>query len=219
MKALIFFSVLVFASCGRYEVPGASGVGTSRSTNPLVVDPSDVNKICQALSQKSPNSLISTPVNFSVASKGCNDEKIGAPSNIATTIQNTINGYKFLNSIGIVPFFGDIETIDKGTMSPICAQLAAGTLASPIANGNEFIYFNTTSVSPANCTAGTNEICIEVSRASGTGNGQAIEHTKEWIRFNLDNTQGRGGFFTLKTQETSSGCEVGKSSINTTTIR
>jgi hypothetical protein len=218
MQALVLLAVLILTGCGRYEVP--ISVGESRSTDPIVVDPAVVSRICQALSQKVPNSLVNTQAAFTISRKGCDDKKLSVPFDITTTIQNSLNGYTFVQSSGIVPFFGEIETTDKGTMSPVCTQLATGTLTSPVANNNEFIFFNTSSVNPEECSPRSgNEVCILIEKASGSGTNTATVHTKEWIRFNLDTTQGKAGFFTLKKQITSTSCAEGKTLINTSILK
>lgn len=217
MKALLLLAMIILVACGRVDVPGSGN--ETRSTNPIVVDSTVVRKICDALALKVPNALVNTQAVFEIASKGCDAENLSAPFDITTTIQNSFNGFSFIQANGFAPYFGAIETTDKGTMSPVCAQLATGTLTSPIANGNEFTFF-TTSVAADECSPrSSNEVCILVEKASGTGTSAATIHTKEWIRFNLDTTQGRVGWFTYKKQTTTTGCATGKSLINTTTLK
>lgn len=222
MKLLLLLTVLIVASCGKVEVDEtASRVGESRSINPLIVNSSAVSNICQALSQKVPSSLINTQAIFSVSRKGCEETNGGVATDITTTIQNSINGFRFVQANGNIPYFGDIETLESGTMSPICTQLSTGSLISPIQNGNEYTYYSTSTINPDDCDKRpeVNEVCILVEKASGAGNGQAIVHTKEWIRFNLETNQGRVGFFTFKRQFTSASCIDGKTTENVSILK
>lgn len=220
MKVVSLLALLVVVSCGAYTPDDTSRVGESKSTTPVTVEPTNVSRICDAIAAKAPSSLVNTQAIFSITSKGCDATAQSAPSDITTTIQLTLGGFRFVQSNGLLPYFSEIETVDQGSMSTICRQLVnTGTLASPIQNGNEFLYFSTTSITEGDCPVKADQQCIALMRASGTANGQAIVHTKEWIRFNLDATQGRIGYFTLKRQITSASCSEDKSSANSAELK
>jgi hypothetical protein len=210
---LAFFLLL---GCGRYKVE--TDLGGLKSTNPVVVDGENLNRIksiCDALEDKNPSSLVNSIVNFDYSKRDCGQESLSTPTVISTTIINFMDHYKFTQSNAIFPYFSDIETLQKGMMVAICNKIKTSqTLESPIKENGSYLYFSALSVSAAACNPLANQVCILLERGSESSEGLVQVHTKDWIRFDLNKSQGRGGFFTLRRQITSGGCPEGETQEN-----
>lgn len=218
---LLFFLI----SCGRVDVKTESGVGQRVSTEPIVVDSFQmdiIKSVCDAISKKteSISSLVNTKVLFSYAKKECTSSSLGAPSDVITFLRLTALGPRLIDSSGAFFYFSEVETSDEGSMAKICQKIKLGQeLKNPIAEGSEYTYFTTSAISGNDCDAKFNQPCILIQMGTDSGSGLAKIHTKEWIRFDLRVDQGRQGFFNLKKQVSSIGCEEGQGHTDSAVVK
>jgi hypothetical protein len=216
MKILILSTLLVTFSCGKMDLKVGDSLGDFKSVEPLSLGDQQINllnSVCSGIVQKTSALplLINTNLTFSYSMKGCVDSAFSGPLDVPTTIQNINNSFRIVKSDSSAFYFSDLETTDSGTMSLICKQLTeSANLQSPINLGVEYLFISTQGISSENCAPATNEVCIEVSKGTLDPSGLAKIHTKEWVRFSLDSTKGRKGFFTSKKQISSLACPEGK---------
>ncbi len=213
-----FISLLfLLVSCGRVDISTGTRVGERINTEAVVVDSSQmeiIKSICDAIAKKTeliPN-LVNTKVVFSYARKACDSSSFGSVSDVVTFLRLTALGPRFIDSNGAFFYFSEVETTDDGSMAKICQKIKLGQeLKNPITEGSEYIYFTTSAISGSDCDPKLNEPCILIKKGFDSGSGLAKIHTKEWIRFDLNIDEGHQGFFNLKRQVSSVGCEEGKS--------
>ncbi len=215
----VMLCLLMISSCGRVEVAATNGVGDFKNLSSLTIDQnqmSAISTLCQSLTRKNTAlpALVNTPYVFSYSSKKCSDSGISAAADVATTLQNLGNSYKFLQANGSTFYFGEVETPTSGSLSRICQQMAdTGGLTNPIVSGSE-VLFITAGIAGVDCPPVDNESCLFLEKGTSDGNGLAKIHTKQWIRFNTKISSGRDGFFTYQKQITSKGCNEGAFSVN-----
>ena len=209
-RELLGLLLILSSSCGQYSVD--AGLGGVKSTNPVTVEGDDLRKIqsiCDALAKKNAASLVNTVAVFDYSKRNCAEKNLSKPASVTTTIAGQFDNYKFIQSNGVSPYFSDIETLNKGLMANICASLnQEGGVKSPIKENGSYLYFTTRGINADQCSAGGDEVCILLERGNEFSEGQVGLHTRDWVRFNLDERQGRVGFFTMRRQVTSGPCAV-----------
>lgn len=208
--AVIFLSV----SCGKYDVPGAGGtVGAVKTYSPATVDSttnSQLRKICTALTTKSNTlaSLVNTPHTFTTVQTDCDDSLVVDNVDIATTIQADGANYAFKRSDNGVNFvFPQVDTASYGIMQTVCAQLASpGTVTSPYTlTSGEVQSVNVTSISTKDCQSNSSEICVLFETGTLSGTSYTV-HTNEWVKFKIDDTKPRLGFYGYRKKVARSYC-------------
>lgn len=217
MKALLLLSIMIFASCGKYDIPVDSKLGTLNSLKPQEIkagssEHSKIKKICEALTEKTTTiaSLVNTDYVFGGTSKKCTDTS-SSFSDLPDSVVKLVNqsgSFKFTEGANLF-YFSDVETSDEGVLSLICDRL--DTLVSPLpmdGSGNSLLYFTTDKISSSDCSDDTDERCIKLEYAQKVTTEKEGEkgrvHTREWLRMKLE--PARVGFWVYRKKTSEAGC-------------
>lgn len=209
MKFLLPISLLVFISCGRVS-PGLGSLGQEMSFKPQALTASEsqrLNHLCSTLGSKAAllGQAGAQSYTFSVRKKGCDEASLGASESVlvgldGTKLRVTGNGLAFT--------FPDIETNQTGVMKEICGDLASLTNPQKLENGN---IMKVDLKSSAECNPGPKELCLYLETGAPSGESYKVI-SREWIRFQMDPTLPRVGFFTERKLKSSVFCGLGKTS-------
>ena len=215
MKVLLLLSIMIFASCGKYDIPVDSKLGTLNSLKPQEIkagssEHSKIKKICDGLTEKTTtiSSLVNTDYVFAETSKKCGETSFTNLPDSTVKLVNQSGSLKFTEGVNQF-FFSDVETSDLGVLSVICDRI--DTLVSPLpmgGSGNSLLYFTTEKISSSDCADDTDERCIKLEYASKVTTEKEGEkgrvHTREWLRMKLE--PARVGFWIYRKKTSEAGC-------------
>ena len=210
MKLLLLTTLIISSACGRIT-SSTSNLGSELKFEPQAISMSETQSLanlCTVLSSK--NALLSqTPgqtFTFDVSKRGCEEDSLSAPTPVVvgldgTHLREATNGLSF--------DFSDIETNVSGMMKEICSDLTALTNPKKLASGNIMRF----SLRPSTeCSPNSREMCVYFETATPYKSDSYKIITKEWIKFQMDSTVSRMGFFVERRRITSALCAPEKSS-------
>jgi hypothetical protein len=210
MKFLaISLMVLLFASCGKVEVQTGSGsIGELKGISPLTVPSGDLqtfDQICAGLTTKTGKFDTSAPtLTYDVQSKNCDGENNLKESQQVSVV--LLDGYYQLrNRATSAPFiFPNAEGPKSGIFDGICGKTG---LTMPILQSNGSAKW----VKPGGeCPGASGEICVTVEIGAKEPNSNFYRvHTREFVRFNVQNLNGKFGHFTYRRRFSEGVCDVG----------
>jgi hypothetical protein len=209
MKFLIPLSLLVSISCGKVS-PGIGSLGQEMRFEPQALSASEsqrLNNLCSTLGAKAAllGQAGAQSYTFNVRKKGCDEASLGASESVLVGLDGTKlkvagNGLAFI--------FPDIETNQTGVMREICGNLANFSNPQKLENGN---IMRVDLRSSAECNPGLKELCLYLETGAPNENSYKVI-SREWIRFQMDSTLPRVGFFTERKLKSSVFCGAGKNS-------
>lgn len=218
MKGLLVFAGLAIlaGACGRSNAPtGDASLNQLRSFAPAILSEPERNQLaqlCQALAQKAQGLSVAPPQNlqFQVQERPCgkaaNLEGIVAQPVAAVTEVQSPGTYRIRRSDKNLEFvFPDLETNSTGSMAAVCSDLGAQA-QNPrrLGNGNS-LWVSTLNADPAYCNPKTNEVCVQLETGIQEANGERIIK-REFMRFQMDNTLPRFGFWVEREVVTTALC-------------
>jgi hypothetical protein len=221
MKVLAILTLItVTTSCGKINLQGKTGLGAVReivSENISTSDHVSYDAICQALTTKGLKlDSFRSPQTFDVEKKDCEgNPDTTLPAVQQVNIEPSTSGYLFRRIDNNALFvFPSVETSQFGVMKEICG----GATQMPIVNGGEARWIRTGTFE--DCKAVKNEQCVLVETGSKMENSTSYRvNTVEYIRFNLDRTSGKYGYYTHRKILASSTCEDNKKEEVTADLR
>ncbi len=222
MKFPILLLALISVSCGKISNSGISGVGGVRELAPLAISTSDAvtfDRICSALTAKDtklksslPNSLV-----FDVVEKNCDGDTVTFNSQ-QVRVEASSSGFQFrrqdTNGLFLFP---QVETSNAGFMKEICE----GSSSMPATRGTaEAIWVSTGGFTGTDCPNASGELClvVEYGTKQGTTNTYLI-HTVEYVRFNLNSTSGKYGYYTHRKALATNNCDQGENTESEAKLR
>lgn len=221
MKKLFFVAGFLLMACGKISTSG-TGIGEMRLLTVSSVATGDLliyDSICSALTRKSQklgSGLMN--LNFDVQIKDCDGNNVVFATQ-QVSVEPANGSYalreKASNSLFVFP---KVETPSDGIFASICGKT---DLKVPMILDNKDAMWVSTSGS---CPSAGGEQCLTVelgSPSESTANGATYYkiHTREFIRFNLQPTNGKYGFFTYRRKLSDGACSGGKSSESIATWR
>lgn len=220
MKAAVVAIAVLAVSCGKIKMAGSEGLGQMLESTPKAISTADqlvFDRICNALTAKQSKFGSSLPtLIFDVQEKDCK----GSTSNFQTQqvrIESTGSDFQLrrqdTNGLFVFP---TVETPSSGVMAELCA----GTANMPVMRNGEAIVITTSGFSSGDCSANGNEQCLMVVKASPDGqtNGLRI-HTREFIKFNLNQTSGKFGYYTYRKAIARNNCDEGENTETSVSLR
>lgn len=212
MKRVLFFSLLILASCVDSSEKAPDSVGDVRRFEPLVVSELDtvrLSSICRSLSSKEEllSVLVSTGTEYTFAynQKGCSESELPTPKSVVTTIARPESDYVFKSKNGEGFGFPDVETATRGVMKEICANLSS--LMNPIQTSSSGALWFTTITSSEYCKPSEDSLCVHLQRGSIIDDLNYKIHTNEFIKFKVIGAN--RGFFTERHLISSANCSKG----------
>lgn len=209
---------LFLAACGKTNVaPRDGSLNVLRLFSPALITEQErtrLSTLCQALAQKA-QALPTTSaqrLQFEVQERPCStgtDLSGITPQSVPTLtevqapsifrLRRADNNLQF-----ILP---ELETNATGSMAQVCSDVSDQT-QNPrrLANGSS-LWVNVTNPDPNHCRAGTNEICIQLETGVQEGGSERIIK-REFIRFQMDRTLPRYGFWTERELESTALCGI-----------
>lgn len=226
MKVLILSSLFILVSCGKIVLPEDTKLGTLKSLKPQAISVGSseyfkIKEICDAVKTKSVtiNSLINTDYIFAGTSKSCSDASFSNIADAEVKLVNQSGLFKFVQGPNLF-YFSDVETEDQGVLGTICSNVE--NLMSPIADGNNLLYFTATDLVSTDCLNGPDESCIKVERALKvvTDEGEKGRvHTREWLKTRINQSKSRVGFVSFRKRISEASCEDGALFGRTATLK
>lgn len=211
MKVLAFtFVVFLAASCGKVEVQtGMGGIGESRSISPIAVAGGDLqtfDQICAGLTNKAQKFTSALPnLTYDVQSKNCAGVSIlKETQQVSVVAEGQLPNYVLRNRTTNAPFvFPVAETSKDGVFAGICGKTS---LTMPVLLNNGSAKW----VRPGGeCPGASGEICVTVEVGAKDPNSEFYRiHTREFIRFNVKNLDGKYGHFTYRRRQAEGVCDV-----------
>jgi hypothetical protein len=210
MKFFLLSALIISTACGKLT-PSSSNLGSELKYEPQAISTSETKSLanlCTVLSSK--NALLSQSpgqtFTFDVSKRTCEEDSLSSPASMVvgldgTHLREATNGLSFA--------FSDIETNVSGMMKEICSDLTALTNPKKLSSGNIMRF----SLRPsAECSPTSRELCVYFETATPYKDDSYKIITKEWIKFQMDPTLSRVGFFTERRRITSALCAPEKSS-------
>ncbi len=224
MKYTFPFIALLFVSCGEIKTNAGAGIGEVRALNPVAISTTDnlvFDSICSALTKKSQklSSALPNALSFDVQEKDCEGKNVTFATQQVRVENNSSEGYQLRRQDTSGLFvFPAVETQDKGIMQAICSGTA--TALPAMRSTDEAMWISTAGYSSTDCPSASGEVCIlvEYGAREGTGNSFRI-HTRDFVRFNLQSTSGKYGYFTHRKSFSENNCERGKNTESIATMR
>ncbi|HXH74234.1 MAG TPA: hypothetical protein VNJ08_04670 [Bacteriovoracaceae bacterium] len=214
MNKLILLTVLFMSfGCGNDHAKVTNLLGETRAFSPVVMSDAErtrLTTICNALTTKAQAlAQVNTQnLSFSVSQRECSAAAgflAGSVVIVPTTITANPPEFKLRRADNGNPFvYADLETSESGIMKTVCAELATATNPRRLDNGTS-IWITTSDISTTDCNPKGNELCLQIE--TGTPNGTNFDiTTREWMKFQLDASLPRYGFFTERRTLTNALC-------------
>ncbi|MES2526884.1 MAG: hypothetical protein V4598_07340 [Bdellovibrionota bacterium] len=224
MKYALPIIAVLLVSCGEIKGMKGSGIGQMRELSQLQISTSDsltFDSICASLTKKSQKLTAALPnsLNFDVQEKDCDGKTVTFASQQVRVENGGSGGYQYRRTDTSSLFiFPNVETQDSGFMQAICSGSA--TTMPVLKSADEAVWISAAGVNSTDCPGAVGETCVLVESGSreGTTNNFRI-HSREFVRFNLQATSGKYGYFTHRKAYTANNCDSGKNTESIATMR